>query len=96
VTAGLDVSFLTNATASTDSTSTDISSGLESTSIGALFGAGVMVPVSRHFLTFEIRYLQGLDNFVKPDDSTTGIESPSLKYRDLSLLIGFLFTLGGE
>ena len=97
VTAGLDFSILIDATAKTDSTSRDISDGLDSTSIGALFGAGVMVPVARHFLTFEVRYVQGLDDIVNRDASTeTGMASPSVKYRDINLLIGFLFTLGGE
>ena len=96
VTAGLDISILLDATAKTDSTSSDISDGLDSTSIGALFGAGVMVPISKHFLTFEVRYVQGLDDIVNRDSSTdTGMASPSVKYRDLNLLIGFLFTLGG-
>jgi len=96
VTAGLDFSILMDATAKTDSTSSDISDGLDPASIGALFGAGVMVPISKHFLTFELRYVQGLDDIVNRDSSTsTGMNSPSVKYRDLSLLIGFLFTLGG-
>ena len=97
VTAGLDFSILVDATAKTDSTSQDISDGLDPTSIGVLFGAGVMVPVSKHFLTFEVRYVQGLDDIVNRDASTdTGMASPSVKYRDIDLLIGFLFTLGGE
>ena len=97
VTAGLDFSILVDATAKTDSTSRDISDGLDSTSIGALFGAGVMVPVSKHFLTFEVRYVQGLDDIVNRDASTdTGMASKSVKYRDIHLLSGLLFTLGGE
>ena len=96
VTAGLDFSFLIDATARTDSTSQDISGGLDSTTIGALFGAGVMVPVSKHFLTFELRYVQGLDDIVNRDEGSTdtGMASPSVKYRDIDLLIGFVFTLG--
>ena len=95
VTAGLDFSFLLDATAKTDSTSQDISDGLDSTTIGALFGAGVMVPVSKHFLTFELRYIQGLDDIVDREASTdTGMASPSVKYRSFELLVGFLFTLG--
>ena len=97
VTAGLDLSILIDATASTDSTSSDIKDGLDPTSIGALFGAGVMVPISKHFLTLELRYVQGLDDIVDRDSSTdTGMTSPSVKYRDFNILIGFLFTLGGE
>jgi len=97
VTAGLDFSFLVDATAKTDSTSQDISGGLDGTTIGALFGAGVMVPVSKHFLTFELRYVQGLDDIVDRDASTdTGMASPSVKYRDINLIVGFLFTLGGD
>ena len=97
VTAGLDFSILIDATAKTDSTSQDISDGLDPTSIGVLFGAGVMVPVAKHFLTFEVRYVQGLDDIVNRGASTdTGMASPSVKYRDIDLLIGFLFTLGGE
>ena len=56
-----------------------------------------MVPVSKHFLTFELRYVQGLDDIVNRDASTdTGMASPSVKYRDIQLVVGFLFTLGGE
>jgi hypothetical protein len=96
VTVGLDVSILTDATAKTDSTSQDISDGLDSTTLGALFGAGVMVPVSKNFVTFEVRYLQGLTDIIDHGSSTdTGMAPSSVKYRDLELLVGFLFTLGG-
>jgi len=98
VTAGVDVGILIEATANDETGSKDISDGLESTTIGALFGAGVMVPVKRHFLTFELRYSQGLDNIIVRDEDTTdtGIAGPSVKYRSFGLLVGFLFTLGGE
>ena len=98
VTAGLDLGILIDATATGENGSEDISDDLESTTIGALFGAGVMVPVKRHFLTFELRYSQGLDDIVARDGDTTNTEtaSPSVKYRGFGLLVGFIFTLGGE
>jgi len=98
VTAGLDLGFFIDDTATTENSSEDISDDYESTTIGALFGAGVMVPVKRHFLTFELRYSQGLDDIVARDGDTTNTEtaSPSVKYRGFGLLVGFIFTLGGE
>jgi len=97
VTAGLDFGILIDATAQSDTGSTDISDGLDSTTFGALFGAGVMVPVKRNFFTFEVRYSQGLDDIVSRNSSTdTGMASQSVKYRGFGLLVGFLFTLGGQ
>jgi hypothetical protein len=98
VSAGLNFGILVDATAQTGTGSEDISNGLNSTTIGALFGVGIMLPVKRHFLTFEFRYGQGLDDIVKrEDDSTdTGMAGPSVKYRSFGLLVGFLFSLGGE
>jgi hypothetical protein len=109
VTAGLDFGILVDATATGDSDAVvpapnspsvpvDISDRLDSTTIGALFGAGVIVPVERHLLSFELRYSQGLDDIIARDNSNAETEfaSPSVKYRGFSLLIGFLFTLGGE
>lgn len=98
VTAGLELGIFVDATMTDDLGSTDISDAFDSTTIGALFGAGVMVPVKRHFLTFEFRYDQGLDDILAGEESSTdsGIDSPSVKYRGLGLLVGFLFTLGGE
>jgi len=98
VTAGLDLGILIDATATDETGSTDISDGLNSITFGALFGAGVMVPVRRHFLTFEFRYSQGLDDIVDRgvDSIDAGFSSPSVKYRSFGLLVGFLFGLGGE
>jgi len=98
VTAGFELGILIDATAHTEKGSKDISDGFDSTTIGALFGAGVMVPVKRHFLTFEIRYTQGLDDIIahEKDSTDTGIASTSVKYRGFGLLVGFLFTLVGE
>jgi hypothetical protein len=98
VTAGLDFGILMDATADDGTGPQDISDGFESNTIGSIFGAGLMVPVNRHFLTFELRYSQGLDDIAARDhdSSATGITSPSIKYRGFGLLVGFLFTLGGE
>ena len=98
VTAGLELGILIDATKITESGSEDITDEFNSTNIGALFGAGAMVPVRRHFLTFEFRYGQGLRNIFdnNGEDDNTGIKSPSAKYKEFGLLVGFLFTLGGE
>jgi len=99
VTGGMDLGILIDATATgTTTSSEDIKDDLNPTSLGALFGAGVMVPVSRHFLSFELRYVQGLDDIVNREDSgtETSFTSPSVKYRGLELIVGFLFGLGGE
>jgi hypothetical protein len=99
VTAGMELSVLLDATAHDETTSQDITDEFKSTTFGALFGAGVMVPVKRHFLTFELRYRQGLGDMIVRDDSATddtGIASPSVKYRSFGLLVGFLFSLGGD
>jgi hypothetical protein len=96
VTAGLDLGVLIDATKHTESGSEDITDDFTSTTIGALFGAGAMVPVKRHFLTFEFRYKQGFDNILTGGGGNTDIASPSVKYKGFSLLVGFLFTLGGE
>jgi len=98
VTAGLDVGVLLDATATAGSESKDISDRLDSTNFGAMFGAGIMVPISRHYLTFEARYVQGVDDIVARDGGDSGSElaGPSVKYRGLNLIVGFLFTVGGE
>jgi hypothetical protein len=98
VTAGLALGILVDATKITEAGSEDITDEFNSTNIGALFGAGAMVPVRQHFLTFELRYEQGLRNIFDSngENNNTGIRSPSAKYKEFGLLVGFLFTLGGE
>jgi hypothetical protein len=98
VTAGLDVSVLMDATASSGTASQDVSDQFDSTNFGALFGAGVMVPISRHYFTFEARYVQGIDDMVArgSGDTDSDLAGPSVKYRGLHLVVGFLFTFGGE
>ncbi len=97
VTGGLELGILLDATATGTQTGTqDIKDNLNSTTLGALFGAGVMVPVSRNFLIFEVRYFQGLEDIVNRDgkESDADFTSPSVKYRGLGLIVGFLFGLG--
>jgi hypothetical protein len=105
VTAGLDVGILieassttTNAVSGMESSPEDITNTLNSSSLGALFGAGVMVPLSRNYMTFELRYFQGLDDIVAREnsDAESVFSSPSVKYRGLELIVGFLFGLGGK
>lgn len=97
VTAGLDLNILLEATYDAGQGETDISDGLNSTSLAAFFGAGAMVPVGRQFVVLELRYVQGLDDIVdRSDESAAGLSSPSIKYRGLLLIGGFAFTLGGE
>lgn len=98
VTAGFEFSILIDATASGESGRVDISDELDSMTLGALFGAGAMVPIGPNFLTFELRYVQGLDDIVNRDGSEPeqGLGSPSVKYRGLDLLVGVLFNFGGQ
>jgi len=98
VTAGLDLNILLDATIDVGIGEADITDIYQSTTLGALFGAGVMVPVGRHFLTCEIRYTQGLEDMIvrDGDESEAGLDSPSVKYRGLTLMVGFLFSLGGD
>ena len=98
VTAGLDLGILLDASVSEDGETSDITDDFNTTSFGALFGGGVMVPVGRHLLTFELRYVQGLSDIVARDsaDPEPEFAAPSVKYRGLEFLVGFLFTLGGE
>jgi len=96
VTAGIEASFLLDAEVTDADGAQDLTDDFQSTTIGALFGAGVMVPVGRQFLTFELRYVQGLNDIVKWEntDEIPGISGPSVKYRGFELMVGFLFTLG--
>ena len=96
VTAGLEVSFLLDAEVKVDDVSQDLTDEYQSTTLGALFGAGVMVPLGRQFLTFELRYVQGLNDIVERDntDEIPGISGPSVKYRGFELMAGYLFPLG--
>ena len=97
VTAGLDLGILVDATADAGSGAQDISNGLDPTTIGALFGAGVMVPLRRNYVAFELRYVQGLDDIVdRAGGIDTDLISRSVKYRGFDVLIGFLITLGGK
>jgi hypothetical protein len=98
VTAGLDLSILLEARYDAGEGSQDITDEFESTSVGALFGAGAMIPIGRHFVVLEARYVQGLDDIVvrDGDQGESGLSSPSIKYKGLELLVGFAFTLGGD
>lgn len=98
VTAGLDLSILLEASFEIDGNKTDIANDLRSTSLGALFGAGAMIPVGRHAAVLELRYVQGLGDIVDRSGDEPGpvLGSPSIKYRGLLLIGGFAFTLGGD
>ena len=98
VTAGLELNVLLDASIDVGEGDQDITDAYRSSTLGALFGAGVMVPLGRNFLTVELRYSQGLNDIVERDggDPQPGLNSPSVKYRGLSLQAGFLFTLGGD
>lgn len=98
VTGGLEISYLLDATMISEGESLDISDELDDMTLGALLGAGVMVPLGNNFLLFELRYVQGLDDMVNRDgsDPETGLSSPSVKYRGLHLKAGFLWSWGGE
>ena len=75
----------------------EITDTFKSTSLGALFGAGAMIPVGRHFVILELRYVQGLNDIVDrdSDEDESFLGSPSIKYKGLELLAGFAFTIGG-
>lgn len=98
VTAGLEVAFLVDATAHEEGVTNDITDDLNSTTLGALFGAGAMVPAWGHSLSFELRYVQGLQSILDGGEAVpgSGLSSPSVKYAGVELLVGFLFALGGE
>jgi len=98
VTAGLDLNILLDASIDIEGNKDDITDTFGSSSLGALFGAGVMVPLGRNFLTLELRYNQGLEDIIVRDcgEAEPGLGSPSVKYRSLGLYAGFLFSLGGE
>lgn len=97
VTAGIEVSILLDATVDYGEGGVDSKDEFNDSSLGALFGAGAMVPLGGNFLVFEFRYTQGLNDIVNrdhPDPEETS-ESPSIKYRGTSLMAGFLLRLGG-
>ena len=99
VTAGLEFSVLLDATVDVGEGAIDFKDQLDNDTLGALLGAGAMVPLGRNFLLFELRYVQGLDDIVARDTLDPEEEealSPSVKYRGLQLQIGYLFTLGGD
>lgn len=105
VTAGLDLSILIDATYTGDSNQiagepvdVDMKDGLDPTTIGALLGAGVMVPLGRNFLAFELRYQQGLNDIIARDgsDPEPGLAGSSIKFRGLELIAGFMFAFGGK
>jgi hypothetical protein len=97
VTAGLNLGILLDASVNDGERQEDITDNVQSTTLGALFGAGVMVQLGRNFLTFELRYSQGLNDIVVRDgsESDAGFASPSVKYRSLALIAGYLFSRGG-
>lgn len=98
VTAGLEVGFLLGATFDDGTGSQDMEDELKSAVVGAMFGAGSLVPVGGNFLIFELRYYQGLQDIVDrgSEESEAGLTSASVKYRGLQLKAGFILTLGGE
>lgn len=98
VTAGMELSILQDASVISEGRPTDMSDALNDLALGALFGAGALVPAGRHFLVFELRYHQGLDDIVARGDSDTdsGLTSPSVKCRGVALQAGFLYKWGGD
>lgn len=98
VTAGLEYAILLGATYDDGTGSEDMKEDLKSSVLGAMFGAGTMVPVGGNFLIFELRYYQGLEDIIERDGETPegGMTSPSVKYRGMQLKAGFILTLGGE
>ncbi len=96
VTAGLEFSFLLDAEVTADGVTEDQTAEFRDTTVGALFGAGAMVPLGSQFLTFELRYVQGLSDIVERDntDEIPGLSGPSVKYRGFEFLVGYLFPLG--
>jgi len=100
VTAGMNLGHLVDGRAKAgDGTSQEIQTPLNDYTIGALFGAGAMFPVSdRNSILVELRYEQGLEDIVDRGAATpySGFDSPSIKYRVFLLQASWLFTTGGE
>jgi len=101
VTAGLDFSFRLEARLDVRTEigpyQEEITDTFKPSSFGALFGAGAMIPVDRHFVILELRYVQGLSDIVERngDEEDSFLSSPSIKYKGLEFVVGFAFTLGG-
>jgi hypothetical protein len=98
VTAGVEVSYLLGATFNDGTGSQDIKDEHQSVVVGAMFGAGTIVPVGGNFLIFELRYYQGLEDIRdhQSEDAGSGLTGSSVKYRGIQLKAGFILTLGGE
>jgi len=100
---GFSLGFLTKADVQEEGQPAEnIKGDLRSTNISIIFGAGVMFPVRKTFVSFEVRYLQGLTNIdfspaiVEPEPfGTPSDERPlRLKTSSIEIIARIYFPLG--
>jgi len=94
---GVNASFLMDAQLQDGSTTEDLSSDLNSFDLAADFGFGLMVPLGRPTLTFEIRYEQSILNLAG-EDRQEGDDVLPVRFRSagFQFMAGFLWPLGGK
>jgi len=96
VSGGLDLGFLLNATLSGAGEDQDVSYTFRPIDLSAIFAFGVMLPVGRPRLTFELRYSQSILNAASSDqDPEVYSLPPRFRWTGLQLFAGFLYPLGG-
>lgn len=97
VSGGVQADFLTNTVATVGSQERGIDELIKSTDVAANFAFGVMVPVGRPRLLFELRYSQGLRNVAEPGaDPLVTLLPKEFKSSGWMIWLGLLLPLGGS
>jgi len=96
VSGGLDLGLMLDATISGAGEDQDVSDGFDPVDLSANFAFGVMLPVGRPRLTFELRYSQSILNVAGPEQAPELYSlPPRFRWTGLRLFAGFLYPLGG-
>ena len=97
VTGGLSPAFLLDAHQDGEGSTQDVTSGLNGFDLSANIGFGLMVPVGRPSLTFEIRYEQSILNLAASESEDDEYVLPT-RFRSSGFLFmaGLILPLGGK
>ena len=92
---GIDFNFLLGAERTENGVTENFDNGFKDFEFAASFGVGGLIAVGNNYIMIEGRYSQGLSN-ISNDDLTPNNDTTSVKNTGLSLIVGWLFQIGGS